>query len=474
MFASLRSRLWLTYLLLSGVILAVVTLSLLIFLARNPRLAREAENNLKFAGNALQRESLSIPAGAGAEAIQQAVERADETLGVRVAVLTLDGAVVADSRQASQPSIPELPLRLLPPGQGQGGSLAAREVVEFTDSQGQTWLYNVRLGPNRSVLLVATPRPTSPFLNVFTDEFFPPIMRAGLIALVLSILLGAWIARSISAPLQTMSAAAKQIAEGERGRVHPEGPSEVRALAQSLNEMSEQVHSSRQSQRDFVANVSHELKTPITSIQGFAQAILDGTAKSGEALQQAARVIYDEAGRMHRLVIDLLELARLDAGGGSLKRESVDLRKLLAALARKFAPMAKAAGVNLRTDLADLPQLSADGDRLVQVFTNLTENAIKHTPQGGAVSITAARQDGAAQITVADTGPGIPPEEAARVFERFYQLDKARAKGPGRGVGLGLPIARQIVDAHGGSLTLESEPGQGSRFVVRLPLGGAK
>jgi two-component system sensor histidine kinase ResE len=244
--------------------------------------------------------------------------------------------------------------------------------------------------------------------------------------------------------------------------------------------MSEQVHSSRQSQRDFVANVSHELKTPITSIQGFAQAILDGTAKRGEALQQAARVIYDEAGRMHRLVIELLELARLDAGGGSLKRESVDLGILLAALARKLEPMAKAAGVTLRTDLADLPQLSGDGDRLVQVFTNLTENAIKHTPRDGAVSISAVlldgatRQDGAALITVADTGPGIPPEEAGRVFERFYQLDKARAAGPDRGVGLGLPIARQIVEAHGGSLSLESELGQGSRFVVRLPLGGAK
>lgn len=473
MFASLRSRLWLTYLLLSGVILVVVTVSLLIFLARNPRLAREAENNLTFAANALQRERLSIPTGTSQEEIQSAAERADETLGVRVVVIGPDGAVIADSQSASQPAIPAGLNIVRGQGGGQGPGLGAAEVAEFTDAEGQTWLYNVRGSGTRYMLLVATPRPASPLLDVLADDFFPPIMRAGLIALVLSILLGAWIARSISAPLQTMSGAARRIAAGEHSHVQPEGPREVRALAASLNEMSEQVHSSRQSQRDFVANVSHELKTPITSIQGFAQAILDGTAQSGAALKQAAQVIYDEAGRMHRLVVELLDLARLDAGASSLKRESVDMKELLQAVARKFGPLAAQAGVALNTELAELPILTADGDRLVQVFTNLTENAIKHTPQGGSVSIQASRRDGAAQITVADSGPGIPPAEADRVFERFYQLDKARASGPGRGVGLGLPIARQIVEAHGGTLTLESHPGQGSQFIVRLPLGGA-
>jgi two-component system sensor histidine kinase ResE len=188
--------------------------------------------------------------------------------------------------------------------------------------------------------------------------------------------------------------------------------------------MNNRVQTSRKSQRDFVANVSHELKTPLTSIQGFAQAILDGTADTPEAQQQAARVIYDEAGSMHRMVLDLLDLARLDAGTLELQRAAVNLPDLLNSIAEKFTPQAHAAGVSISVESANLPALMGDGDRLAQVFSNLVDNALKHTPAGGLVTLRVRLTDpttspGAGseiQVDVADTGAGIPPEALPHIF----------------------------------------------------------
>ena len=474
MFASLRSRLWLTYLLLIVVILSVVTLSFLLFLVRNPRLAREAETNLTLAANALLRQRISLGARTDAAELQQAVENADELLDVRVILLGPAGSVLADSQADASATLPELGALALDNPQNQGQGQPAQlppEIAEFTDENGQVWLFTVRSLQGRYRLIVATPRPTAPMASVFADDFFPPIAQAGLLALALSVVLAALMARSISAPLQRMSVVAGEIAEGERSQIRPQGPREVRSLAESLNEMSEKVHASQESQRDFVANVSHELKTPITSIQGFAQAILDGTASGGAALRQAAQVFFDEAGRMHRMVSQLLDLARLEAGTAAFERTEVDLEELLSNVARTFEPHAQAAKVLLETDIQPLPAISADGDRLFQVFTNLLENALKNTPEGGQVILGARQHNGGVAIGVSDSGAGIPAHELERIFERFYQVDRSRKGGEGRGVGLGLSIAQEIVRAHGGQITVESQVGQGSTFTVQLPTG---
>jgi two-component system sensor histidine kinase ResE len=248
------------------------------------------------------------------------------------------------------------------------------------------------------------------------------------------------------------------------------GPEEVRALGEAFNEMTDRVHASQQSQRDFVANVSHELKTPLTSIQGFAQAILDGAASTPEAQAKAAQVIYDESGRMHRLVLDLLDLARLDAGTADIARAPVNLTALLQAVGDKFVPQSRELKVKLISEIEPLPAFIGDGDRLSQVFTNLVDNALKHTPEGGQVTLRAHREVGLVMISVEDSGQGIPPEELSRIFERFYQLDKSRKGGPGHGVGLGLAIAREIIQAHYGTLTASSLEGVGSTFTVTLPV----
>jgi signal transduction histidine kinase len=235
--------------------------------------------------------------------------------------------------------------------------------------------------------------------------------------------------------------------------------------------MVRQVQASQQSQKDFIANVSHELKTPLTAIQGFAQAIMDGTVQTDIELDQAAEVIQSEAGRMDRLVTDRLTLAKMDAGTATFSMQTLDLNALLESTVRKFYPLAEKAGLALTISLSDgEAPVKADPDRLVQVIDNLLSNAIKFTPEGGEISLTCQGGEEFVVIHMKDNGPGIPPEERERIFERFYQVDKARTGGGARGYGLGLAISKQIVETHGGSLSLSSEDGVGGHFVVKLPL----
>jgi signal transduction histidine kinase len=302
-----------------------------------------------------------------------------------------------------------------------------------------------------------------------SGELLGSLAQAGGVSLILSLLLALLISQSVVSPLAKISAAARQVAIGKEITVRPEGPREVRQLGQAFNEMSAKVHASQKSQRDFVANVSHELKTPLTSVQGFAQAILDGTTSTPEAQQQAAQVIYDESGRMYRMVLDLLDLARLDAGTANLQMEKVELDLLLEAVVERLSPQSKQAEVTLISSVGNLPNLIGDGDRLSQVFNNLIDNALKHTPPGGQVHLGGRVEGEKVLISVRDTGPGIPENEIQRIFERFYQLDKSRKGGPSHGLGLGLAIANQIVSAHHGKITVKSIEGAGSEFVVHLP-----
>jgi signal transduction histidine kinase len=457
MFTSLRSRLWLTYAILVGVVLVVVFGALAVYVARSNLIARLELNNV--ASRILERQTL--PALKRAD-FDEIVTRLDENLGFRILVLDSQWETLADSRADTAGSLPSIPK----PAREQ---LARVSTIE--DAGGTDWLYVIRRLQGNFIVVVATPR--QPLKEVVASpvirELAGDILWAGGIALLLALLLAYLISRWVAAPLQKLSGAAIAVAEGRRAQVELAGPDEVQALGEVFNEMTHRVHASQESQRDFVANVSHELKTPLTSIQGFAQAILDGTASSPDSLKQAAEVIYDESGRMHRLVLDLLDLARLDAGTADLARKPLDLAQLLRAVAEKFIPQSQEAHVQLSTQIDDLPSFIGDGDRLSQVFTNLVDNALKHTPAGGQVTLRARPRGEWVEVSVVDTGPGIPPEELSRIFERFYQLDKARKGGAGHGVGLGLSIARQIIQAHHGTLSAHSKVGQGSVFVVNLP-----
>ncbi|HUI88103.1 MAG TPA: HAMP domain-containing sensor histidine kinase [Anaerolineales bacterium] len=427
--------------------LGVVAFVLILFLLHNPVLYRQTFVQLRAADSLIANQSNGD------------VSFIARSLNVRILTFDSGGILLTDT----DPSSPAISL----PSQ----AILARITQTVRDRTGKFWLYTLRQLANGDWLMVASPRPKVPVLALLTDELLAPILEGGAIALLLSLILAFVIARWIADPLQRLISAARAFPQGTAMPVDAGGPHEVRELTRVFNAMMTRVQASQKSQRDFVANVSHELKTPLTSIQGFAQAIMDGTVDTPDDRKQAAEVIYSEAGRMHRMALDLLDLARLDAGILNLQTSPVDIRALLNGIIEKFTPMASKAGVTLMARFAnDLPPLYGDGDRLAQVFTNLVDNALKFTPEGGSIALRAVRDRNEIQVAVDDTGTGIPKEDVPHIFDRFYQADSARAGGEHHGAGLGLAIVHEIVAAHGGRISVRSAVGRGTAFIVHLPL----
>lgn len=221
--------------------------------------------------------------------------------------------------------------------------------------------------------------------------------------------------------------------------------------------------------KDFIANVSHELRTPIAMLQGYSEAIVDDIAATDEEKKELAKVIYDESLRMGRLVNDLLDLARMEAGHLTLHKERVPLRSYTERIIHKFQALAKEKGVRLLVDINEEFVVLFDPDRIEQVLTNLIDNALRHTDDGGEVRVIVDGDEEAVRISVRDSGSGIAEEDLPFVFERFYKADKARTRGRS-GTGLGLAIAKNIVEAHKGTIAVHSKLGEGTTFTFTLPL----
>ena len=244
-------------------------------------------------------------------------------------------------------------------------------------------------------------------------------------------------------------------------------PADFRGLAAGIDRMAIHAKTSNERLRYFVADVSHQLRNPLTSIRGFAQAILDGTAGDSESVKKAADIIKDETQRMLRQVEQLLELARMQSGQVQMKRDPFNLNELFEHCVEIFAFQADEKGLQIEMSMAPLPPVIGDIDRREHVFVNLLDNSIKHSPTGKPVIISGKwLTPDAVEIKIADSGPGIPQEELIRVFERFYRADDGTI-----GTGLGLAIAREIVVAHGGEIKVSSQPGEGTEFAVLLPTG---
>ena len=458
MFSSLRSRLWLSYALLVVTALSIVAVILFVYLIRNPLLYRQTLERLQAVQTiVLEREGQSLSVVA---------ERASKNFNVRIVLFSADQQVLLDTAGKKEPALKFPREKILP-----------RNTPIVRDEKKTPWLYSIEQLPDNSYIMVAAPRPRFTLTNVFTDDFLPLILQSGIFALLLSLVVAFFFARWIADPLQKVVLAARQMPSAQIKPVEPQGPQEVQELTRAFNGMIARTQASQKSQREFVANVSHELKTPLTSVQGFAQAILDGTADTDESRQQAAQIIYDESSRMHRMVLDLLDLARLDAGTADITMSPVNMSALLNAIAEKFTPQSQRAGVEIKVEIAGaLPTISADGDRLAQVFTNLVDNALKFTPRGGEITLSAALEsdsllpDKIIRVSVSDTGAGIPVESQAYIFDRFYQADPSRKGGEKHGAGLGLAIASEIVQAHGGRISVRSRLGEGTSFDVFLPL----
>jgi two-component system sensor histidine kinase BaeS len=299
--------------------------------------------------------------------------------------------------------------------------------------------------------------------------FNDALIIAGTVALMVALILSFYLSRGVTGPVQAMSLASERIAAGHyEERVHVTGQDELSRLATRFNEMAGRLDEVESMRRRLLADISHELRTPLTSIQGSLEGLMDGVLPaSTETYQQ----IHSEAQRLNRLVNDLQELSRVEARAFQLERGSVDVAGLITTVLKRLSPMAASRRVQLTVaSLQELPSLYADEDRLLQVLSNITSNAINYTPAGGNITLSARRVANDVEIEVTDKGAGIAPEHLPRIFDRFYRIDKSRSRQAG-GSGIGLTIARALVEAHGGRIWAQSlGEGKGSTFVVVLPL----
>jgi signal transduction histidine kinase len=305
----------------------------------------------------------------------------------------------------------------------------------------------------------------SPGVGAAAGGLLKPFILSGTVALLGSLLLAWWLSRSVSGPVAGVIKAADRIAGGDYAyRINSTSGGEIGKLAQSFDRMASEVEAARLKLRHFVADVSHELKSPLTAIQGFSQALADGTASDTVTREKAVRIIGEEARRMRRQVDELLDLSRLQPGRLKMALEKIELGEVLRHSAELFEPSAADKSVSIKISAAPGLWLMGDAGRLEQVFNNLLDNAVKNAPPFSEISLAAVRSGGRLEASVTDEGPGIHPEHLKSVFERFYQVTGVRT-----GVGLGLAISREIVLAHDGEISARSEPGAGACFTLSLP-----
>jgi two-component system sensor histidine kinase BaeS len=286
------------------------------------------------------------------------------------------------------------------------------------------------------------------------------LLVAALGGVLLAALLSLLVARRVTDPLGKLERAAARLPREPGVRVELEEPRELASLAAHFNEMAAELERSREEQRSFLLSVSHELKTPLTAIRGYAEGLADGAV----AAKPAAEVIGVETQRLERLIGDLLDLARLGRADFRVALETVDLGGLAESALARFASTAAARRVRINLTIKPDATALADHDRLMQVISNLLENALRMTPSGGTITLAA----GPGALSVTDSGPGINPTDLPHAFERFY-LHRRAGNNAGHGSGLGLAIVAELVGAMGGHSSVASAPGEGARFEVNLP-----
>ena len=306
----------------------------------------------------------------------------------------------------------------------------------------------------------------------FQASFNEALLLALLAAGIAALLVGLFLSRGVVAPVRVLTSASRNIADGHyEERVQSASPDELGQLAYSFNQMAEKLEQVEAMRRQLIGDVSHELRTPLTAIKGSMEGLLDGVLP---ATPETYRQIHQEADRLARLVDDLQELSRVEAGAYLLDIRPVAISTLVNTTLMRFLSQAKGKKIELLSDLQEgIPPVLADQDRITQVLTNLVGNALQYSPEGSQVIILASRHLDEIQVSVVDAGIGIPPEHIPHLFSRFYRVDKSRSRQAGGGSGIGLTIARHLVEAHGGHIWAESGgEGQGSKFTFSLKVAG--
>ncbi|MEZ4767448.1 MAG: ATP-binding protein [Caldilineales bacterium] len=411
--------------------------------------------------------------------LQQVADLYASDTGTRVTILTPLGSAIADStiparEVSSQGSQVEVQAALT--------GLGAHD-IRIDPVSGQSILHAaapIRQGTELlGVVQLARP------LQVTLDRIRRTLLSfalAGLAAMVIAGLLAVWLSRRLLRPIRALEDASLAIAQGDLDRrVAVESADEIGELAGAFNSMAQQVQNTVEQQRQFVANASHELRTPVTNIKLRSEALLSGGVTDAARSKRYLAEIDSEADRLGKLATALLDLSRLESGaaGHADARVPADLSALLLLVGNDLQMRAESAGLTLTVDAPpDLPPVVVWPDQIEAALINLVDNAIKFTPAGGSVALAARRAGEFCRVTVSDSGPGIPAEDLPHVFDRFYRADKAHSRqssqgSQGSGAGLGLAIVRTLIEANGGQIRVASSTGHGTTFTIDLPASEA-
>lgn len=380
--------------------------------------------------------------------LQSVLEQAGRAAGRRIVVLGRNGEIVGDSHLRLDPRRPR------PTGE------AGFSPVLVSGQQVGSFSVTPDTGPE------GIPDPAVASLVSTVNQ---SLLWTGISAVVLGTLLVSIISRRLLAPVTNLSEVAQRLGEGDFSKRAPsEGPSELRQLAAAFNSMATNLEDSERQRRNLVADVAHELRTPVSNIQGYLEALKDGLLQPDDG---TIDTIHGQVIHLGHLVEDLRLLAQAEAGALNLHLTPGRMPDVLRVCVEAVRPRAEAKGISVSLEADEaMPLVEMDGTRISQVVNNLLENAIIHTPEGGSVSVNVgASGDGMVRVAVADTGTGIPSDDQNRVFDRFFRADPSRNRATG-GVGLGLTIAKQLVEVHGGSIHVENVVPNGARFVFEIPI----
>jgi len=443
-------RLWFRLSITFAVIIVVTVSAIYFFVSQ--RIAVETENYEQISAQYRDAQILDslyahyLRQGLKWGDVQSVVEGASHVSGTNIILVGINGTVIADSQgkllgEYYNPDSPDSPI----------------ELSWFTTFLGKVYI---------------TPDPEAePYIALFrrlSASINRYLLLVGAVAIVVALILIFILSRRLSSPIGVLAEAARRLGRGDLSqRVQFQGKGEVGTLAQAFNSMAADLEHAEQLRRNLVADVAHELRTPLSNIQGYLEAIRDRVVKPNAATIHS---LNEETALLSRLVDELQVLSLAEAGKLKLVYQAEDITKLIKRAVTSWQPQVAVKEISLSLELPDnLPLVNIDRQRVNQVLHNLLKNAVAHTHEGGTITVAAMAKGNWVEVSVSDTGEGIPVEDLPNIFERFYRVDRSRARATG-GSGLGLTIAKRLVEAHSGEIAVQSELGKGSRFSFTLPI----
>ncbi len=444
-------RLWFRLSLIFAVIILVTVGTIYLFVSQRISVERENYNKIsaQYISNQIRyRLYVFYSNNVTWQGVQSVVEDTADVSGTHIILVASNGTVVGDSEEG----------KLL--GENYTDTDSSENTLELTWSQKPIGRAFITLDPTAGVWTV-------PFQKL-SASINRSLLVGGSLAIAIALILIFFLSRRITSPIAVLSRTARRLGQGDLSqRVHVRGEGEVAALAQAFNTMATDLENNEQLRRNLIADVAHELRTPLSNIKGYLEAIRDGVMEPDDT---TIRSLNEEAALLSQLVNELQELSLAEAGELKLVYQAEDIIELVKQAIDPWQPQSKIKGISLYLNLPDsLPLVNIDWQRINQVMHNLLENAVVHTSKGGSITVAAIRQGDWVEVSVSDTGEGIPAADLPNIFERFYRVDRSRARATG-GSGLGLTIAKRLVEAHGGKITVSSQLGKGSRFSFTVPI----